>query len=438
MLKILNTTQTTTNREIDENGYLTVHNCLLLPSGIMEYLGAELLEGNDSSNSNIIDGITIDPDKIYKLNISDYELEKSLDSFKLIPIVNEHVFLGKDGKNPKDYQEGSVGENLEIRNIKDENKNIYRNYIVGTLKFTNPDTIKLIEEGIKEELSTSYTNDLKRSNNNSYDFEVINIVANHIALVEKGRAGSKVRVSNNNYIINNNNNKEEMTDNIINIEGKDVSLDEAIDIIRDKLNSQEEEVKSNNTEEDNNIISDNNTESYDDIINFLKSKLDSNSINILIDKLKRINSNDDNDNNLTDNNDLDEDKQDIESDNNKCLKNGEDDDNDEDNSNSSKLISQNSLEHIYNSIKSKLESEQRAIIRAYNHVKSSVGDFNFFGMNVKDIYRYALVNSNIPVNGKETLGELKAMFNVFNNSRSRIDNNYYSSESNFKLPNYLK
>lgn len=420
MLKILNTTtQTGTNREIDENGYLTVHNCLLLPSGIMEYLGAELIEGNDSSNSNIIDGITIDPDKIYKLNISDFELERSLDSFKLIPIVNEHVFLGKDGDNPKDYQEGSVGENLEIRTIED------KKYIVGTLKFTNPDTIKLIEEGIKEELSTSYSNELKRSKNNNssnYDFEVINIVANHIALVEKGRAGSKVRVSNSDNIINNNNHKEEMTDNIINIEGKDVSLDEAIDIIRDKLNSQEEGVKSNNTEEDNNIISDNNTESYDDIINFLKSKLDSNSINILIDKLKRINSNDDNDNNL------DEDKQDIENDNN----NNEEEDED------NKLISQNSLEHIYNSIKSKLESEQRAIIRAYNHVKSSVGDFNFFGMNVKDIYRYALVNSNIPVNGKETLGELKAMFNVFNNSRSRIDNNYYSSESNFKLPSYLK
>lgn len=74
MFKTLNTTQTT-NRETDENVYLTVHNCLLLHSGIMEYLGSELIEGNDGSK--IIDGTTIDPNKVYKLNIADSELERS-------------------------------------------------------------------------------------------------------------------------------------------------------------------------------------------------------------------------------------------------------------------------------------------------------------------------------------------------------------------------
>lgn len=83
MIKTLNTTQTT-NREIDENGYLTVYNCPLLHSGIMEYLGSELIEGNEDSNQ--IDGITIDPYRVYKLNIADSELERSLDSFRLIAI----------------------------------------------------------------------------------------------------------------------------------------------------------------------------------------------------------------------------------------------------------------------------------------------------------------------------------------------------------------
>lgn len=75
MFTNLNTTQTT-NREIDDNGYLTVHNCLLLSSCIMEYLGSKLVKGNEDS-SNQIDIITIDPDKIYRFNIVYFELERS-------------------------------------------------------------------------------------------------------------------------------------------------------------------------------------------------------------------------------------------------------------------------------------------------------------------------------------------------------------------------
>lgn len=99
------------HRHIDENGYLFVDESPILRSGILEYLGKELIDGGSPD----VDGEEIDPDKIYKVYISPIELAKGAESFKLLPLVNGHEWLGMDGEDAKGRQEGSTGERAEIK-----------------------------------------------------------------------------------------------------------------------------------------------------------------------------------------------------------------------------------------------------------------------------------------------------------------------------------
>ena len=117
---------------------------------------------------------------------------------------------------------------------------------------------------------------MKKSTNSDYDFEVINIVANHIALVEKVRAGSKVRLANTNIdtvITQNEVKMNKDTKKVItkNEEDKDVfndvSLMEAAKVLEEETefhrehpvseSSEQEEI--NNEEENKEDIEENKT-----------------------------------------------------------------------------------------------------------------------------------------------------------------------------------
>ena len=166
-------------RKFDDNGFLLVEDCPVLLSGILEYLGSELSESGELS------GRSIDKDKVYKVFIPESELKKSAPSFSLIPLVNGHEWLGVEGADAKDFQEGTSGENPFVED----------GFLKVSLKFTGEEILKALKNG-KEELSASYTNVLSWSDNPSYDLVASEIKANHIALVEKGRCGESVRVLN--------------------------------------------------------------------------------------------------------------------------------------------------------------------------------------------------------------------------------------------------
>lgn len=168
-------------RHKDDNGFLTVDKSPILRTGILEYYGSELLPEGETE----VDGVKVDKDKVYKIFISPEELEKAKDSFKLLPITNDHTWMGDDGEDPKKYQEGTTGENVEIED----------GMLYVPLKFTGKKIIKAIENG-KEELSSSYYNKFVKSDAWDHDFDAREIKGNHLALVDKGRCGSKVRVLN--------------------------------------------------------------------------------------------------------------------------------------------------------------------------------------------------------------------------------------------------
>lgn len=173
------------HRSYDDNGFLTVDKSPILSTDVLQYLGKEF--GVDE-----VAGVKIEPDKIYTVRIPREELEKAAKSFELLPIVDGHQWLsgGLNDGDAKKYQEGTTGSGAYVDN---DGK------LFVPLKFTGKGILEHLKEGV-EELSASYSHDLRLDDTGQADFVAVNITGNHVALVERGRCGSGVRVFNNNEV----------------------------------------------------------------------------------------------------------------------------------------------------------------------------------------------------------------------------------------------
>lgn len=399
-------------RHYDENGYLFVDRSPILKAGVMEYLGSEILPEGKSS----VDGVEIDPQKIYKVNVSLNELKKAKDTFKLAPITDGHVWLGDDGADAKNYQEGSVGENLYVED----------GFLYAPLSFTGKAIVEKIKNHTKEELSTSYQNKLVKSNNPAYDFDAIDIRGNHLALVDRGRAGSSVRVLNS--IKENNNMADEakvVNEAILELDGERFDLNEML------MTSNEAEEKVDKRK----II--------DEVGGMLKDKLDEEDWRTIVGKLEKL-SYDGSEDSAQDNKckneefeeeEKEEDFEEEESDakpikKGKALKKEESDEEEEEEaetSNKSKSKSQN-YDSIYQKVSDSVRAENEKIeaekLKAYNSVRNVLGDFNPFGMTSKDMYVKGLNHLGVSLDGNEDASELASMFKACASVRSRVDNGF--------------
>ena len=114
--------------------------------------------------------------------------QDSLDTLKSVPVTLRHPpkLITVDDVN--EYIKGYSSDSIE----KEGNK------LKTTLTITSKDAIKSVEDGETVELSCGYECELEESNGvfNGEEYDAIqrNIKYNHIALVERGRAGSDVRV----------------------------------------------------------------------------------------------------------------------------------------------------------------------------------------------------------------------------------------------------
>lgn len=168
--------------------------------------------------------------------LPEYAFKKeSLDSLKMIPVTNNHPTVLVDATNAKDLSIGTTGETI---NIDGEN-------ILTTVTINVQDAINEIENNNKVELSLGYTLDLIEQkgvyNGQEYDCIQTNIKYNHLAVVERGRAG----VSRLNFdsfecgmIVDENitHERENMAYKI-NIDNVDVEVDEAVKKAYDSLNA---------------------------------------------------------------------------------------------------------------------------------------------------------------------------------------------------------
>lgn len=160
--------------------------------------------------------------------------EDSLDSLKQIPITVEHPTVLVDSSNVKQLGVGLTGETVKVdgENIK------------TTVTITSIDGVEAINSG-KEELSLGYTLDLEEEegiyNGQPYTHRQKNIRYNHLAIVERARAGANARLNFDSFecgIIVDENIKLEREKMVkINIDNVDVEVDEAVKRAFDSLNA---------------------------------------------------------------------------------------------------------------------------------------------------------------------------------------------------------
>lgn len=169
----------TDKKEVDHNDYWYIKGNPLSKVGVFPYLGRQI------SNE-------LDPDGIYQVLRPEEELnnEETLNSFKLVPIVDEHTMLGtREGMQPAEEKgvHGVIGDDVYYKD----------GIIYGDLKIFSESLKEEIENG-KKELSMGYFCDyeIKPGEYNGTPYQAIqrNLRINHVALVQEGRMGADVRV----------------------------------------------------------------------------------------------------------------------------------------------------------------------------------------------------------------------------------------------------
>lgn len=174
-------------RKHDVNGWFEIKDNPISREGVFPYSGAQLADYENSMG--------IDLNKIYNVYRPAEELKKqeTIDSFKLIPIIDEHDMLGamRDGLLPADEKgvHGMSGEQVYF----DEKDGMFK----ANLKFISDKITNLIKSG-KKQISIGYRCVYEKAegiyNGQSFDFIQRNLFGNHIAIVDEGRSGPEVAV----------------------------------------------------------------------------------------------------------------------------------------------------------------------------------------------------------------------------------------------------
>jgi uncharacterized protein len=167
-------------RIADGNGWVEIKGNPLSKVGVFPYSGNQL-------------GPEFEQDKIYQVFRSEKELSdpETLESFKLLPFIDDHVMLGTeaDGLVPAEQKgvHGIIGEDVYFESP----------YLKGNIKVFSEQLSSRIKNG-KKELSIGYKclYELQSGvyDGISYDAIQTSIRGNHLALVEEGRAGPDVAV----------------------------------------------------------------------------------------------------------------------------------------------------------------------------------------------------------------------------------------------------
>jgi len=113
----------------------------------------------------------------------------ALESFGLVPVTDEHPPAFLDAANTKEFARGAVAAGPRQSG----------RFVVGELLVTDAALIEKLESGTARELSCGYNCDLEEEagvseDGEHYDAIQRNIRGNHVAVVQKGRAGPEARV----------------------------------------------------------------------------------------------------------------------------------------------------------------------------------------------------------------------------------------------------
>lgn len=173
-------------RRIDVDGRMHVEISNISKATVNPYLGSEIPN---------CEGLGLQPDKIYQLLRDPEELKKATQSFVNLPVLSEHVPVTADEPR-QDLVVGSTGSDVAFDGT----------YLTSSLSIWDARAIAGIESREQTELSSAYryTPDMTAGEFEGvkYDGVMRDIIGNHVALVDVGRAGRDVVVSDRNPFLN--------------------------------------------------------------------------------------------------------------------------------------------------------------------------------------------------------------------------------------------
>lgn len=155
-------------------GFLICKNVPIARTGTQDYLGSEL--GLSGGESEQIIAVVRPPDEVFS--------EATLASFEGKPVTNDHPpgLIGPD--EVKTYE---MGHAQNIRRGTGE----WKDYMIADLHIHDRDLIDAIQNG-KREISCGYECDYIKNEDGTYSQK--NIRGNHVAVVDRGRAGKRAAI----------------------------------------------------------------------------------------------------------------------------------------------------------------------------------------------------------------------------------------------------
>lgn len=167
-------------RSFDGNGRLQVTKSNISKANVCPYYGREIPNA---------EALGLEPGKIYRLYRHPDELKKAAPTFNNIPVLCIHT-PDFPGDPPREYRVGTTHSGCDFDGT----------YLTNGLSVWDNSAIAGIETEEQKELSSSYQYVADMSPGETPDGEAFDgvmrdIVGNHVALVETGRAGSDVLVA---------------------------------------------------------------------------------------------------------------------------------------------------------------------------------------------------------------------------------------------------
>lgn len=177
--KQLQLAQDRSMRSYDEDGRLHVETSNISKATVNPYYGSEIPNH---------DKLGLEPTKVYYMLRDPEELEKAVQTFNNLPLLSKHIPVSAD-EPQKDVIVGTTGSDAKFED----------GYLKCSLAVWDSEAIAGIESGEQMELSSAYryVADMTPGEFNGmrYDGVMRDIVGNHVALVDVGRAGRDVVVS---------------------------------------------------------------------------------------------------------------------------------------------------------------------------------------------------------------------------------------------------
>ena len=166
-------------RSYDKDGRMHVLKTNISKATVNPYYGYEIPN---------YEKLGLEPKRIYHLLRHPDELKKAVDTFKNLPLLDEHIPV--NAKEPeKEHIVGSTGSDVEFKD----------GFLQCSLSIWDEQAIAGIESGEQKELSSAYYYDVDMTKGEyqgeQYDGIMRNIIGNHVALVDTGRAGRDVVVA---------------------------------------------------------------------------------------------------------------------------------------------------------------------------------------------------------------------------------------------------